>query len=526
MPTRSRARTRRFVRASHRAMANMPRSRATKSAPMSSYRWTIVSVSLRVLKRCPPATSMIESLRMPSATSGATKYPLSSGPRWTIASHIVRTVRAASSSPNGHPAKPAMPHIALRPHPGGGHERLVPGAQALDDTTLMIFRAGVCLCGSAEGLRSPGRLDDGAEGCGEGSGIAGRHEHAGFTVAERVGHSADAGRDHGPRGRHALENRIGERFGDRAQHRHVEQMIEVEPRCQGTGELDAPVQVQTIGQAGELGALRPVTHADEVGPRNVRRDAGERVEQRRVILVAIQSGDDADDQRVGRDVQPGAPGGSLADRQGPEGVFGQTVGDADDLRRRNAILVRQERGHGRAVRDHAVGCAVRPAVCDLLRPSLSQLPPPPARYHGRNSSNTSPRHAEDVAADVLGVKHLDALAAQEPRQADPVSDRARPIQAPQRHVHQVGAGLHETRTQGTVRPKVNDGYAEPLAAETLDPPERVELRAADLESLDAESEPNHGSQPSVVPGAPQVLQSAPVVPYTGSRRWIEAKAPP
>src|SRR6266446_1468692 len=73
-----------------------------------------------------------------------------------MASHIARTVRAASSAPRGHPANPAMPHTALRLRPGTGHQRFVPVAEALDDTTLMVLGAGVCL---GRGAAIPSRTE-------------------------------------------------------------------------------------------------------------------------------------------------------------------------------------------------------------------------------------------------------------------------------------------------------------------------------------------------------------------------------
>src|SRR5437016_11807181 len=110
---------------------------------------------------CPPATSMMDSRRMPSATSGATKYRLSSGPRWTIASHMARTVRAASSAPSCHPANTAMPHICLRLRPRPEHDRLIPGTQVLDHPSFAVLGAGVGLGGGAERLGSAGRVDHG-----------------------------------------------------------------------------------------------------------------------------------------------------------------------------------------------------------------------------------------------------------------------------------------------------------------------------------------------------------------------------
>src|SRR5207247_1379552 len=145
---------------------------------------------------------MIESRRMPSATSGATKYPLSSGPRWTIASHMARTARPPSSAPSGHPANPAMPHIALRLRPGARSERLVPGAQPLDDTTFVVFRADIGLGRPAQRLRALGCVVDGPKRCRQGVGIAGGNEHPSLPVVDGVRYPADAGRDHGPPGRH------------------------------------------------------------------------------------------------------------------------------------------------------------------------------------------------------------------------------------------------------------------------------------------------------------------------------------
>jgi hypothetical protein len=43
------------------ANANMPRRRCTHSGPSSSYRWTIVSQSLPVAKRCPRFSSSARS---------------------------------------------------------------------------------------------------------------------------------------------------------------------------------------------------------------------------------------------------------------------------------------------------------------------------------------------------------------------------------------------------------------------------------------------------------------------------------
>src|SRR3989442_11450871 len=117
-----------------------------------------------------------------------------------MASHIARTVRAASSAPRGHPANPAMPHTALRLRPGTGHQRFVPVAEALDDTTLMVLGAGVCLGRGAEAPGPFGRLDDGTQGRREGLGIPGRDEDASFAVTHRVGNAPDPGRDDGPRG--------------------------------------------------------------------------------------------------------------------------------------------------------------------------------------------------------------------------------------------------------------------------------------------------------------------------------------
>src|SRR2546427_3409388 len=63
-------------------------------------------------------------------------------------------------------------------------------------------------------------------------------------------------------------------------------------------------------------------------------------------------------------------------------------------------------------------------------------------------------------------------------------------------MHQTRCGSLVAGAQWAVRPQVNDRQSELLGAETLSPPERVEFRAADLEPLDAESEPNHDSRRS------------------------------
>ena len=139
-------------------------------------------------------------------------------------------------------------------------------------------------------------------------------------------------------------------------------------------------------------------------------DLSERAEKGCMILDAVQASDDADHRPVGWHVQPGAPGSSLRGRQCLEGIIAQAVRHADDLGGRDSLLSGQQRGHTRAVRQHTVGGAVRPPVHNPLDRTLAPLPPAAARDHSGDSAETSPRHAEDIAVDVVGVEHLDALA--------------------------------------------------------------------------------------------------------------------
>src|SRR5438128_12005296 len=63
---------------------------------------------------------MIESRRMPTVTASTCSIPASSGPRWTIESHIRATrLRPSAGSP---PATPQIPHI----RDSSGPERLPP----------------------------------------------------------------------------------------------------------------------------------------------------------------------------------------------------------------------------------------------------------------------------------------------------------------------------------------------------------------------------------------------------------------
>src|SRR5947199_224917 len=85
------------------------------------------------------------------------------------------------------------------------------------------------------------------------------------------------------------------------------------------------------------------------------------------------------------------------------------------------------------------------------------------------------------------------LARQEPRQADALPHCGRTVHVPQRQMHQPDASLLVAGSQWPVRLKMNHGQLEPLGAQMLSPPNRVELGAADLEIVDAVREPNHGS---------------------------------
>src|SRR2546425_223696 len=410
-----------------------------------------------------------------------------------MASHIARTVRRASSFPSGPPAKPAMPHIALPLRPGAAHERLVPGAQALDDTSLVVLDAGVRLGRGAEAPGALGRPDDGAQGRREGLGIAGRDEDAGFPVTHRIGNAPDPGRDDRPRGCHPLEDGVGKGLGDRAQHGHVEQVMEVERRRESARELNASVQLQRPCQAGQLGALRSVTDTHEVRSRNRRRDARERFEESRVILVAIQASDDPDRQRVGGGAQAGAPGGSFPGRHWDESILREAVGGADGPTAWDPLPSRQQRGNAGTVCEHAVGGAAGPSIRDRMGPpgGRARVPPAAARHPERNPSETRPRYSEEVAVEVVRVEDIEARPGQEPGEADPLTYRARPVQVPQRHAHQLGRSLLEAGPQRAIRLKVDDGELKPLVTELLGPPDRVELCAADLEVVDTEGESNH-----------------------------------
>src|SRR5206468_11217154 len=104
-----------------------------------------------------------------------------------------------------------------------------------------------------------------------------------------------------------------------------------------------------------------------------------------------------------------------------------------------------------------------------------------------------PQHAKDVAVDLVGMEHLDALAREESRQANPLTQCPWAVRVPQRHVHEPRPRPLVTAPQRAVRLEVHHRQLKTLGAQTLGPPHRVELGAADLEVIDAEREPNHRS---------------------------------
>ena len=59
-------------------------------------------------------------------------------------------------------------------------------------------------------------------------------------------------------------------------------------------------------------------------------------------------------------------------------------------------------------------------------------------------------------------------------------------------MHESGAGSLIPLPQRAIRREMDEGEPKPLGVELLDPPDCVELRAADLEVVSAEGEPDHG----------------------------------
>ncbi len=93
--------------------------------------------------------------------------------------------------------------------------------------SLVVLGAGARLRRDAETPGPLGHVDDGLQGCRKGVGIAGGDEDASLTVTHCVGNTADSRRNHGPRGRHRLENGIGKGLRHRGEHGDVEQVVEV-----------------------------------------------------------------------------------------------------------------------------------------------------------------------------------------------------------------------------------------------------------------------------------------------------------
>src|SRR5437667_9303621 len=95
---------------------------------------------------------MIESRRMPRVTASSCAMPASSGPRWTIESHIRATrSRPSAGSP---PATPQIPHIRDSSGPEGGLPpvggRLLVGG-LLDDLAHHVGRLQLRLVIRADG---------------------------------------------------------------------------------------------------------------------------------------------------------------------------------------------------------------------------------------------------------------------------------------------------------------------------------------------------------------------------------------
>jgi len=140
-----------------------------------------------------------------------------------------RTWRARCERPRTRerpPAKPAMPHIALRLRPGGRRERLVPGTQALDGTTLVVLRASVCLP-PCRGLARSG-VSRTAVGRRRARRGRQRNEHAGLAVMDGIWHAPTLSLRRAAR-RPWPQARIRE-ARRRAEHRDVEQVVQIE-RC-------------------------------------------------------------------------------------------------------------------------------------------------------------------------------------------------------------------------------------------------------------------------------------------------------